>query len=320
MSVCARESCVLQVCVDTAWAFLRPFDFAFMPGIVESIVAEDPDHHQLGEVGSVCNAAYANGDTERIRITEMSERDHRLSYELLSSEPAKLAQGVSTTMQLRPITDRNYSYFEVRTTFSEDIPLQKFIEHKLKLKTLFAALKRGILSGDDQAEWYCHFCTLLNPPGTLSCKACNKKNLAKFQFHTVKLHYPTAKLHRTYQSETFTLFDRSWQVLMFPTGNNSGHAFGAYLQLMGLQEGEELCFEFVLEVLHPPEIATPPQEHKESVQLDSEHVFTRAENDRGFKCLLELDKVAWFLDEMEELHIQVSVCQKPLPQAPLQMA
>lgn len=49
--------------------------------------------------------------------------------------------------------------------------------------------------------------------------------------------------------------------------------------------------EFFMKVVHPQELDLPPEQHKESKQLDSHHTFTLQENDRGFKALAPLDKV-----------------------------
>jgi hypothetical protein len=55
---------------------------------------EDPEQDELGQAGSTCLIKYVNGDCERIRVLEMSDEEHRISYKILSSSPQKLAPEV----------------------------------------------------------------------------------------------------------------------------------------------------------------------------------------------------------------------------------
>jgi hypothetical protein len=73
----------------------------------------------------------------------------------------------------------------------------------------------------------------VNNATSVKCHSCAKLNFNKFSYHTVQIHYPTAKQQRhSYESETFSMLGRQWKVLMFAGGNQQARTLSAYLKLV----------------------------------------------------------------------------------------
>ena len=102
------ESCILPVKIDTAW---QKFKFCKLETLAPSLVASTEwTEGQAGRVDSVVRISYANGANWYWRITELSERNTTLAYELILAEPATTVTSYVGELKLCPITDSDQTF------------------------------------------------------------------------------------------------------------------------------------------------------------------------------------------------------------------
>ncbi len=133
------ESCVLPGKIDTVWEKFRYWKLETMaPSIVTSTEWTDGD---AGRVDSVVKISYANGASWFWRVTELSERNHTLAYELVAAEPATSVSSIVGEMKLSAITDSDQTFLEWSTEYSNDVDAEFIGDARWKKRDLFAAMK-----------------------------------------------------------------------------------------------------------------------------------------------------------------------------------
>ncbi len=108
------------------------------PSIVTSTEWTDGD---AGRVDSVVKISYANGASWFWRVTELSERNHTLAYELVAAEPATSVSSIVGEMKLSAITDSDQTFLEWSTEYSNDVDAEFIGDARWKKRDLFAAMK-----------------------------------------------------------------------------------------------------------------------------------------------------------------------------------
>ena len=107
-----RESAVISAPIDRVWAELfGKMDFAWW----SLVKAVSGDFHK---VDGILSFDWKDGTKTTHRIVELSSTSKKIALELLTSEPAQ--PGVSAvvhTLQLRPITATNETFFEWTSEF-----------------------------------------------------------------------------------------------------------------------------------------------------------------------------------------------------------
>ena len=133
------ESCVLPAKIDACWDKFRYWKLETMaPSIVTSTEWTDGD---AGRVDSVVKISYANGATWFWRVTELSERNHTLAYELVAAEPATSVSSIVGEIKLSAITDCDQTFLEWSTEYSNDVDAEFIGDARWKKRDLFAAFK-----------------------------------------------------------------------------------------------------------------------------------------------------------------------------------
>ena len=80
------ESTVLDTTIQKAWAKFGSFKFnEISPGVVANVEWTDGI---AGQLGSMATITYKDGAVWTIRFNELSEKHHRVGYELIASEPS----------------------------------------------------------------------------------------------------------------------------------------------------------------------------------------------------------------------------------------
>ena len=97
-SSCSQtESTVLAAPLLKVWSLFRGFAFEkIAPGSVTGSAFESGSE---GLVGSVVKLTYKDGSVWRIRITEFSERNYTLAYELMDATPAHKVTSVQVSKE-----------------------------------------------------------------------------------------------------------------------------------------------------------------------------------------------------------------------------
>ena len=76
-----------------------------------------------------------------MRVTELSERNHKLSYEVVQTEPATSVTSMVGEFSLEKITDSEETLLEWSTEYSNDIDAEFLIDALWKKRDLFQDFK-----------------------------------------------------------------------------------------------------------------------------------------------------------------------------------
>ena len=138
------ESTVLPVAISKAWESFSAFKLdALCPGIVAKVEWKDGAAGQLGALAAV---TYKDGAVWTVRFNELSEKHHRVGYELLSAEPALSCSSVQGTIEMLRVTDTDQTFVSWTTEFSNDADLIVIEDQKHKKHDAFVDIKKTLAS------------------------------------------------------------------------------------------------------------------------------------------------------------------------------
>jgi len=131
------ESTVLDAPIEAVWPLVRPLDFSYL-----STVASSALEGKLGvsEVGSVRVVTYKDKTVQKLKVTELSDAKHSLSWDLIDSTPAHHVLSASYSIRLRHITQGNLTFIEWIVDFSRDVTSEVSTDAAFKAKENFKAL------------------------------------------------------------------------------------------------------------------------------------------------------------------------------------
>jgi hypothetical protein len=136
------ESTVLSAPIDTVWKKFREFKLDLVaPTYVtntETILGE------AGQVGSVVKVTYKNGGVWECRITELSDRNYTIAYEVIETDPAMSCTSVEGEMVFHKVSDGNATFLKWTTVFSNDADAQVITDQKYKKLEFFAEFKKSV--------------------------------------------------------------------------------------------------------------------------------------------------------------------------------
>ena len=138
------ESTVLEVPLLTAWKHFRDFKLAELaPNKVSSTEFTDG---AAGQVGSLVRLTYADGAVFDVRITEISDKYHRIAFELINAEPAATASSAETELEFLAITSDDHTFVRWTTEYSNDADASVIQDQKYKKQEFFADVKATLKS------------------------------------------------------------------------------------------------------------------------------------------------------------------------------
>ena len=91
---------------------------------------------------------YKDGAVWTIRFNELSEKNHRVGYELITSEPSVACTSVQGEIQLLRVTDSDRTYLSWTTEFSNDADLGVIEDQKHKKREAFADIKKTLAANE----------------------------------------------------------------------------------------------------------------------------------------------------------------------------
>ena len=109
------------------------------PSIVTSTEWTEGD---AGRVDSIVKISYVNGATWYWRVTELSERNHTIAYELVMAEPAISVSSIVGEISLSAVTDDDQTFLSWNTEYSNDVDADFIGDARWKKRDLFAAMKQ----------------------------------------------------------------------------------------------------------------------------------------------------------------------------------
>jgi len=131
------ESTVIDGPIEAVWALVRPLDFSYMNTVASSSV-----EGKLGanEVGSVHVITYKDKTVQKLKVTELSDAKHSVSWDLIESSPPHHVLSASWSIRLRHITQGNLTFVEWIVDFSKDVTVEISTDAAFKAKENFKAL------------------------------------------------------------------------------------------------------------------------------------------------------------------------------------
>ena len=139
------ESCVISAKIDAVWAKIRYWKLdEVAPSIISGTEWTDGD---AGRVDSTVKLSYVNGATWYWRVTELSERNHTIAYELIQAEPAISVSSIVGEISLSSVTDDDTTFMQWNTEYSNDVDADFIGDAKWKKRDMFAAIKATFAGG-----------------------------------------------------------------------------------------------------------------------------------------------------------------------------
>ncbi|MET1027102.1 MAG: SRPBCC family protein, partial [Dongiaceae bacterium] len=110
-----RRSTVIAAPIEAVWRILRDFNSHHLwhPAVAES---EIENGRASDEVGCIRRFRLTEGGLLREQLLRLSDADHAMTYCILEA-PIPLI-GYVATLQLRPVSDGNGTYWEWRSSFN----------------------------------------------------------------------------------------------------------------------------------------------------------------------------------------------------------
>jgi len=139
MATRVHESAILDFPLWKVWKLVRPLDFVYMPTVATVRLEDD---NQQDSIGTSRTVIYNDGTKQVIRLLELSDARHSVTWELLQSEPEAKTMGVIHTVRLRRVTSDESTYIEWKTDFSKDATTEVTEDARYKQRENFAALRK----------------------------------------------------------------------------------------------------------------------------------------------------------------------------------
>lgn len=135
------ESTVVEAPLEKVWGLFRTLSFGKLSAQVTSSEFESGGE---GTVGSIVKLTYADGSIWRIRVTEFSERNYTVAYELLTAEPTHKATSVQGEIKCVKVTTCNHTFVIWTTDYSNDADVSVIEDQKYKKQEFFKQMKSHV--------------------------------------------------------------------------------------------------------------------------------------------------------------------------------
>ncbi|KAF9973054.1 hypothetical protein BGZ73_003743 [Actinomortierella ambigua] len=122
------ESRVIDAPIDIVWQQVRPAELKFWSAIKSAKVEQGA----VGEVGSLRTFTFKDGSVQQVKVVELSDLGHFLSFDFIQSEPAVGYMSALHTIHLRKVTHNNTTFVEWSAEFSSDAKLDVIEDSKFK--------------------------------------------------------------------------------------------------------------------------------------------------------------------------------------------
>ena len=136
------ESTVIDKSIESLWPLFRALSFdALAPELVESATYLEG---VPGQVGAHVQINYANGSKWTLEVTELSDKHHSISYQVVSAEPALEATSLESDIKLHRVTTKDTTFVQWSTDFSNDADAEMVQDQKFKKQDFFEQVKKHI--------------------------------------------------------------------------------------------------------------------------------------------------------------------------------
>jgi len=146
MSSRVHESAIIAKPIDVVWSAIRNADFAFSTAVVNVELDGKAD---WDDVGGVRRVTYTdvNRTVQKYKLTELSDEQKFLTFELLESTPAVTYMSAVHTWKLKRITHDNTTLFESISDYSKDASVAVIADAKYKKLDQFRDIRAYLTGG-----------------------------------------------------------------------------------------------------------------------------------------------------------------------------
>jgi len=120
---------VIQQSIDRVWEVLRPLDLSFLSAVSRSELEAGAS---CSKVGGVRRVTYRDGTIQRVKLLELSDAEHSVTYEVIESTPAVSYLSAIHTISLRRITSVGHTLIELASDYSNDAGAAVILDSKFK--------------------------------------------------------------------------------------------------------------------------------------------------------------------------------------------
>ncbi|MES1908167.1 MAG: hypothetical protein MHM6MM_001150 [Cercozoa sp. M6MM] len=138
------ESTVVKAPADRVWAVIRGLDMIWTGAVENSHILDGKTENCIPRVHQL---TYKDGAVQKYMVTEISDANRSITFELLEADSATVCS-TAHTIRLRRVTDDNSTFVEWITDFSLDASSVHIEDSKFKKIEAFAALKNVLESAD----------------------------------------------------------------------------------------------------------------------------------------------------------------------------
>jgi Ca2+-binding EF-hand superfamily protein len=124
-----HESGVIHQPIDRVWEVLRPLDFSFQNAVARTELEAGASS---AKVGGVRRVTYRDGTLQRVKLVELSDANHSVTYDVIESTPAVRYMSAIHTVRLTRITSVNHTLVECFTDYSKDADASVILDSKFK--------------------------------------------------------------------------------------------------------------------------------------------------------------------------------------------
>lgn len=128
------SSTIVDATAQSVYDLIRPLTFKWLSTV--SSAAPDADNKEL------INVAYSDNTVQTIQLTEYSDLDFTVGWEVISSDPPTHCASQVHTIRCLRITDTQRCCITWNTDFSQDATLEVLHDNKWKKAEAFESLKR----------------------------------------------------------------------------------------------------------------------------------------------------------------------------------
>jgi len=118
---------------------LNQTNFKFS-SIVKDYSCESGCHN---EVGSLRKINYKDGSVQKIKVLEISDYRHSVTYDVIESDPPAYTMSAIHTITLRRVTNNNTTFVEWISDFSSDATQEVIQDSRFKKLEAFSDLQKS---------------------------------------------------------------------------------------------------------------------------------------------------------------------------------
>ncbi|KAF9105586.1 hypothetical protein BGX27_009560 [Mortierella sp. AM989] len=121
------ESRIIEAPIDVVWTLVRTVELGFW-----SAVKHVSTHGGASEVGSTRKIYFNDGAVQEVKIVELSDLNHSVSYDFIEAQPPVEFMSALHTITLRKVTANNTTFVEWTAEFSSDAQLAVIEDSRYK--------------------------------------------------------------------------------------------------------------------------------------------------------------------------------------------